>query len=110
MGGWKGKPQYGNTGRNNTIQADYGTANQQVTPVILYSVYTMGEGMSETSNTEYPYVSEGEEDTDRYLKHASGTTLTVLQIILTFILIFCTQLRFHTAQNTVVWCLQLLMQ
>ena len=35
-----------------------------VTPVILYSVYTMGEGMSETCNTEYPYVSEG--DTGQY--------------------------------------------
>ena len=42
-----------------------------VTPVILYSVYTMGEGMSETCNTEYPYVSEGEEDT-QYLQQRNN--------------------------------------
>ena len=52
-------------GRMKTPQVDYGTVNQ---PHIRHTtVYVEGEGiMSETCNTEHPYVSEGEEDS-RYL-------------------------------------------
>ena len=55
---------YKQRGRNRTPQADYGTANQRHTRHT--TVYTMRTGASETCNTEYPYVSEGE-DGARYL-------------------------------------------
>ena len=51
-------------GRKKTPQADYGTVNQPHTRHT--TVYVEGRGMSETCNTEHPYVNESEEDT-RYL-------------------------------------------
>ena len=60
---------YKQRGRKTTHQADYGTANQCHTRHT--TVYIEGEGISETCNTEYPYVSEGEEDT-RYLQQRNN--------------------------------------
>ena len=52
-------------GRMKTPQVDYGTVNQPHTHHT--TEYVEGEGiMSESCNTEHPYVSEGEEDS-RYL-------------------------------------------
>ena len=52
-----------------TPQVDYGTANQCHTHHT--TVFISGEGISETCNTEFPYVSEGEEDT-RYLQQRNN--------------------------------------
>ena len=60
---------YKQRGRKTTHQADYGTVNQRHTRHT--TVYIEGEGISETCNTEYPYVSEGEEDT-RYLQQRNN--------------------------------------
>ena len=56
-------------GINKTPQVDYESANQHHTRHT--TMYTMGEGISESCNTEYPYVSEGEEDT-QYLQQRSN--------------------------------------
>ena len=56
-------------GRKTTPRANYGTVNQRHTRHT--TVYIEGGGMSETCNTDYPYVSEGEEDT-RYLQQRSN--------------------------------------
>ena len=56
-------------GIKKTPQVNYGTVNQR--PTRHTTMYTMGEGMSETCNTEFPYVSEGEEDT-RYLQQRNN--------------------------------------
>ena len=56
-------------GIKKTPQVNYGTVNQRHTHHT--TVYIEGEGMSETCNTEFLYVSEGEEDT-RYLQQSNN--------------------------------------